>query len=84
MDGLIGARYLDDCGIEYRFPPTRYVGGLGHELGHAFGLSHPPGCDAGLATCDQNALMWAGYASYPNTYLRTDEKQILLASPFIR
>jgi hypothetical protein len=84
MDGLVGARYFDDCGIEYVFPPNRYVGGLGHELGHAFGLSHPPGCDQGLPTCDYNALMWAGYAAYPNTYLRPDEKSILLASEFFR
>lgn len=84
MDGLIGAPYFDDCGVEYRQPITRYIGGAGHELGHAFGLSHPPGCDQGLSNCDQNALMWAGYAAYPATYLRADERQILLASPFIR
>ena len=84
MDGLIGARYFDDCGKEYKLPINRYIGGAGHEMGHAFGLSHPPGCEAGAATCDQNALMWAGYVSYPNTYLRDDDKQILLASPFIR
>jgi len=84
MDGLIGARYIDDCGVEYQLPITRYIGGAGHELGHAFGLSHPPGCDQGLPGCDKNALMWAGYSAYPNTYLRADEKQALLASPFIR
>jgi hypothetical protein len=84
MDGLIGARYLDDCGVEYRYPPTRYVGGLGHELGHAFGLPHPPGCDARLPTCDENALMWLGYIVYPNTYLRPEEKQFLLTTPFFR
>ncbi len=27
--------------------------------------------------------MWEGYTSYPNTYLRDDEKAILLASSFI-
>lgn len=84
MDGLIGARYIDDCGVEYVQPVTRYIGGAGHELGHALGLAHPPGCDAGLPACDGRALMWAGYAAYPDTYLRDDEKQILLASPFIR
>jgi hypothetical protein len=84
MDGLIGARYFDDCGVEYRLPVTRYIGGAGHELGHGFGLSHPPGCDAGLTTCDYNALMWAGYAAYPYTYLRGDERQILFSSPFIK
>ena len=61
----------------------RWTGGLGHELGHAFGLPHPPGCDEDSPTCDIDALMWLGYVSYPNTYLRDDEKAILLASPFI-
>jgi hypothetical protein len=82
MDGLIGARYIDDCGIEYRLPPSRYIGGAGHELGHAFGLPHPPGCDDGLPSCDQNALMWAGYSLYPNTYLRPEEKALLLRLSF--
>jgi hypothetical protein len=82
LDGLVGARYFDDCGIEYRFPITPYIGGAGHELGHAFGLPHPIGCDAGPPGCDYTALMWAGYVSYPATYLRADEKQYLLASPF--
>jgi hypothetical protein len=84
MDGLIGAPYFDDCGVPYDFPPDRYIGGLGHELGHAFGLPHPPGCEEGLPTCDYNALMWAGFwEGYPSTtYLRAEEKQFLLESPF--
>ncbi len=84
MDGLVGARYLDDCGVEYNLPPSRYVGGAGHELGHAFGLPHPPGCEQGAPTCDTNALMWLGYAAYPNTYLRPEEKALLLSTPFFR
>jgi Domain of unknown function (DUF5011) len=84
MDGLVGARYFDDCGQEWIYPPDRYIGGLGHELGHAFGLPHPPGCEAGLSTCDYNALMWAGFWQYPNTYLRSEEKQFLQESPFFR
>ena len=82
LDGLVGARVFDDCGAEWVQPATRYVVGAGHELGHAFGLPHPPGCDENLPTCDYNALMWAGYAQYPNTYLRLEEKAFLIDSPF--
>ncbi len=82
LDGLVGARVSDDCGMEWIQPVSRWIGGAGHELGHAFGLGHPPGCDAGSSTCDYNALMWAGYAQYPATYLRPDDKQILRASSF--
>ena len=83
LQGLVGEPQQSDCGgVEPFFPAGRYVGGAGHELGHGFGLQHPPGCDAGLSTCDSRALMWAGYAAYPNTYLRADDKQILLGSPY--
>ena len=61
----------------------RWIGGLAHELGHALGLHHPPGCDEGLASCDYYSLMHLGYVTYPNTYLRDDDKAILRASPFI-
>ena len=62
----------------------RWMGGLAHELGHALGLPHPPGCDEGLPTCDYPSLMHDGYQTYPDTYLRDDEKAILRSSPFIR
>jgi hypothetical protein len=84
LHGLVGERVIDGCGVEYRQPIGRYIGGTGHELGHTLGLSHPPGCDAGLPSCDTQALMWSGYSLYPNTYLRDDDKQILMMSPFIR
>ena len=61
----------------------RWIGGLGHELGHAFGLPHPPGCDEGLPTCDHDALIASGYSAYPETYLRADNKDVLTRSPFI-
>jgi hypothetical protein len=63
--------------------PCRWVGGLGHELGHAFGLPHPPGCDQG--TCSQFAaqsLMYLGYINYPNTYFLDADKSALLATGF--
>ncbi|MGB9457394.1 MAG: hypothetical protein WCB12_15205 [Bryobacteraceae bacterium] len=58
---------------------ARWVGGLGHELGHAFGLPHPVD-----TARDYDALMWAGfYESYPEkAYLTESDKTILLQSPF--
>ena len=84
LEGLSGTYTItDDCGRRWSARLSRWIGGLGHELGHALGLPHPPGCDAGLPTCDRDALMWSGYALYPNTYLRDEEKAELLESPFI-
>ena len=60
------------------------LGGLAHELGHTFLVPHPPGCDEGLPTCDDRALMWNGYGDYPDTYFRDDEKATLRRSPFIK
>ena len=77
-----GGYYECDKG-PYPGPLGRWFGGLAHELAHALYVPHPPGCDAGLPTCDFPALMGYGYTSYPNTYLRFDEKEILFRSPFI-
>ena len=79
--GLITPRF-NVCGWETGI--DRWIGGLGHELGHALGVPHPPGCDEGLPSCDVEALMWLGYDDWPHTHLRDEEKARLLASPFIR
>lgn len=84
LQGLVGEPQQDSCGTVNTMPTTRWVGGLGHEMGHTFGIPHPPGCDAGLATCDANSIMWVGYAAYPSTYFSETERAALLQSPFIR
>jgi len=67
----------DDGGID------RWIGGLGHELGHALGLPHPPGCEAGLSTCPTDALMWLGFRTWPDTFLLPDDIRTLEGSSFI-
>ena len=65
------------------YPYGRWEGGLAHELGHTLSLVHPPGCDAGAANCDRRAMIASGWTHYPDTYLRFDDKETLLRSPFI-
>ena len=87
LDGLVGEDWGEGDPCDPYDPPDeplgRFVGGVAHELGHAFGRPHPPGCDAGLLTCDTWALIDAGYTVYPDTYLRADDKEALIRSPFI-
>ena len=82
--GPVLGEVQDECGeASYFITPGAAIGGPGHELGHTLGLPHPPGCDAGLPTCDNDALMGSGNYSYPETYLRADNKEVLIRSPFI-
>ena len=73
LEGLIGR-------AANKMPVLRWIGGCGHELGHAFGLRHPPG------NSHPNALMrngHGGYERYPACYLTAEDTQRLNHSPFI-
>ncbi|WP_425152882.1 Ig-like domain-containing protein [Candidatus Palauibacter sp.] len=80
LKGLVDPE-LENC-RRYADGINRWIGGLGHELGHAFGLPHPPECSDGLPSCDHGALMWTGYAHWPDTHLRDDERAVLLSLPY--
>ena len=81
LEGLVTPNFWY-CRIPWR--TNRTIGGLAHELGHGFGLPHPPGCEEGSPSCDSESLMWAGYYDYPKTYLRPEEREQLMGSRYIR
>lgn len=83
LEGLSNPSGHIQCGFQR--PHRGYIGGAAHEIGHALGLPHPPGCDEGLDTCDHKAMMSGGYAhDYPNTYLTEMDIEMLMDSPFIK
>lgn len=62
----------------------RWIGGMGHELLHTLGLTHPdtsPACQT--IQCRSTALMMHGYISYPDAGLLDDEISLLKRSPFV-
>ena len=86
LRGLRGEANIPPCPTE---PPDagricRWVGGLGHELGHAFGLPHPTACEDNDPTtpCPDDALLWLGYRTYPTTFLLQSDRDVLNQSPF--
>lgn len=85
LEGLLNPATFSLCP---GYPPRGmygWIGGLAHELGHAFGLDHPPGCDEGLSQCDMDALMYMGfYWNYPETYFTDEDVAVLKSSPFIK
>jgi hypothetical protein len=67
-------------GKDQKWPqPERWIGGLAHELGHAFGLPHPSD-----TVGDYDAVMWCGfYEKWPKgAYLTGFDKLKLRESPF--
>jgi hypothetical protein len=59
---------------------ARWVGGAGHEFGHALGLPHPPD------GYDIHSIMdpASGLRSYPLSYFALADRRRLLKSPFIK
>ena len=62
-----------DNGRWGEWPRGRWEGGMAHELGHAFGLGHPPECDLSPGTCKDQSLMSHGFVNYPDTFLRDED-----------
>jgi hypothetical protein len=60
----------------------RWVGGLAHELGHAFELPHPPGYETFVFDRSAGSLMAYGFRAYPETFLNPEDLARLDASPF--
>lgn len=85
LKGLVGVPVVRSCPTDpapIQYPPCRYIGGLGHELGHAFGLAHPPGCEPTTSACDAGDIMWTGLYAYPATYINANERITLNSSLF--
>lgn len=60
----------------------RWVGGLGHELGHAFELPHPAGFQRFAFDRSGGSLMAYGYQRYPETFLNPEDIEQLDRNDF--
>lgn len=76
---LLAAHDLEGLNGNSNEPVSRWIGGTGHEMGHALGLPHPPDSPGGP---DDWSLMYWGYTTFPDTYLTTTDKATLLASGY--
>ena len=65
------------------YPVEAIPGGIAHEMGHAFGLPHPPGCEEEPDSCEYGLLMWDGYGLWPYSRLTEIDVAMLKASRFI-
>ena len=78
LESIIAPKTYRECGRWWLiWPDARWEGGVAHELGHAFGLLHPPECNASPGTCKDESLMWNGYVYYPETFLRDEDAAFL-------
>lgn len=85
LRGLSGEKQIYNCDHDKNIPqftPPRWVGGLGHELGHSWLLPHPLKCEPMTDQCPTNALMYLGYLIYPKTFLLESDKSTLNSSNF--
>ena len=85
LANLAGLEDVPLCpdGVRNGSSVTSMTGGTGHELGHALGLQHPPGCDDNTSSEeDDESLMCRGSSGYPDTYLLSGDKTILDGSQF--
>ena len=84
LHGLVGEPSTPTCPGESAdsAPQAQWLGSLAHQMGHAFGLPHPPGCDDAPSTCDGPALMWMGFRRYPAAIVGPSERAMLDRSPF--